>query len=62
MASAPFNILIALEAVRRPMTVAEVAELFGKSESTIYRMAQRGTIPSFMFSGSRLFDPSTVAM
>jgi Helix-turn-helix domain len=36
--------------------------MFGKSRATIYRMAQKRQIPSFMLGGSRMFDPSTLAL
>lgn len=35
--------------------------MFGKSPDTVYRMAQKRQIPSFMFGGSRCFDPSELA-
>lgn len=58
----PFSIIDALAGFKRLMTVDEVAALFGRSESTIYRLAQRKQIPSLIISGSRMFDPATVAM
>jgi len=57
-----FNILLALESVDRLLTVREVAELLGKSSSSIYRMAQKGQIPSLTIGGSRCFDPSVLAL
>jgi excisionase family DNA binding protein len=48
MNPAPYNILIALQAVRGLLSVDQVAELFGKSSATIYRMAQKRQIPSIM--------------
>ena len=60
MNPAPYNILIALQAVRGLLSVDQVAELFGKSSATIYRMAQKRQIPSIMLGGSRMFDPSTL--
>ena len=62
MNPAPYNILIALQAVRGLLSVDQVAELFGKSSATIYRMAQKRQIPSIMLGGSRMFDPSTLAL
>jgi excisionase family DNA binding protein len=44
------------------LSVDQVAELFGKSSATIYRMAQKRQIPSIMLGGSRMFDPSTLAL
>jgi excisionase family DNA binding protein len=58
----PFNILTALYSLTGLLTVEEVAEIFGKSPDTIYRMAQKRQIPSFMFGGSRCFDPSELAL
>lgn len=60
--NAPFNILTALYSLTGLLTVEEVAEIFGKSPDTIYRMAQKRQIPSFMFGGSRCFDPSELAL
>lgn len=57
-----FNILLALEAVHRMLTVREVAELLQKSHFSIYRMAQRRQIPSLMIGGTRYFDPSVLAL
>jgi excisionase family DNA binding protein len=59
--NAPFNILTALYSLTRSLSVEEVAEMFGKSPDTVYRMAQKRQIPSFMFGGSRCFDPSELA-
>lgn len=59
--NAPFNILTALYSLTGLLTVEEVAEMFGKSPYTIYRMAQTRQIPSFMVGGSRCFDPSVLA-
>jgi excisionase family DNA binding protein len=56
--NAPFNILTALYSLTGLLSVEEVAEMFGKSPDTIYRMAQKRQIPNFMFGGSRSFDPS----
>ena len=58
----PFNILTALYSLTGLLSVEEVAEMFGKSPFTIYRMAQERQIPSFMFGGSRCFDPSELAL
>jgi len=59
--NAPFNILTALYSLNGLLSVEEVAEMFGKSPDTVYRMAQKRQIPSFMFGGSRCFDPSELA-
>jgi excisionase family DNA binding protein len=58
----PYNILSALQAVRGLLSVSQVAEMFGKSRATIYRMAQKRQIPSIMLGGSRMFDPSTLVL
>jgi excisionase family DNA binding protein len=60
MSRLPFNIVIELQSVRGLLSVEEVAELLGKSKFTIYRMAQKRQIPSFIVGGSRRFDPSTL--
>jgi excisionase family DNA binding protein len=57
-----FNILCALESADRLLTVRDVAKLLGKSASSIYRMAQKGQIPSLTIGGSRCFDPSVLAL
>jgi excisionase family DNA binding protein len=62
MNPALYNILSALQAVRGLLSVSQVAEMFGKSPATIYRMAQKRQIPSFMLGSSRIFDPSTLAL
>jgi excisionase family DNA binding protein len=59
---APFNILGALESTRGLLNVAEVAELFRKSVSVIYRMAEHGRIPCFRIGGEWRFDPSALAL
>lgn len=43
------------------LKVAEVARLFGVTPQHIYKMAARGTIPSFRVSGSVRFDPDEIA-
>ena len=57
----PFSILNALSSFRRLLTVDEVADLLSISSCTLYRMAQRKQIPSLIISGSRRFDPATIA-
>ena len=58
----PFNILTALYSLTGLLSVAEVAEIFGKSTDAIYNMALKQQIPSFMVGGSRCFDPSQLAL
>jgi excisionase family DNA binding protein len=60
-ASGPYNILLALGAIRRLMTVNEVAELLTNSACTIYRMVRHNEIPHVMIGGSLRFDPSALA-
>jgi excisionase family DNA binding protein len=62
MNSTPFNILIALQGFRGAISVDQVADLLDKSIFTIYRMARKKQIPSLMIGGSRMFDPSTLAL
>ncbi len=57
----PFNIVNALSAFRRLMTIDEVADILEKSKFTIYRMAQKKKIPALLIGGSWRFDPSTIA-
>lgn len=61
-AALPFSVINELAKYRRLLTVVEVADLLGKSACTIYRMAHRKQIPSLIISGSRMFDPATLAM
>ena len=44
------------------LKVAEIAKLLGVTPQHIYKMAARGTIPSFRISGSVRFDPEEVAI
>lgn len=57
-----FNVLRALEAFRRPLTVDEVASLLGESPDTIYRMVRSHQIPCFRPRGEWKFDPSALAL
>jgi excisionase family DNA binding protein len=59
--NSPFNILTALYSLAGLLSVEEVAEMSGKSRDTVFRMAQKRQIPSFMYGGSRCFDPSELA-
>jgi excisionase family DNA binding protein len=58
----PFNILARIRSIMHLMTVGEVAEVLGKSEKTIYRMAAKHQIPNILIGGSRHFDPSTLIL
>lgn len=57
-----FNILLALESARGLLTVHDVAALLRRSSWSVYRMAEKRQIPSLMIGGSRLFDPSVLAL
>ena len=59
---APFNILLALRAVRHLMSAEEVGEIVNKSKFTIYRMARNNQIPHMWLAGSLCFDPSALEM
>ena len=56
-----FNLLNELEAFNRLMDVGDVAKILKKSKCAVYRMAQKGQLPSILVGGSRRFDPSTLA-
>ena len=43
------------------MKVAELCELLGVDDKHIYRMAARGSLPSFHVGGAIRFDPQEVA-
>ncbi len=43
------------------LTAEEVAELLGTSSVQIYRLARRGSLPSFRIASSVRFDPRKVA-
>jgi excisionase family DNA binding protein len=55
------NLIEQLEARRGAMKVAELCELLGVDDKHIYRMAARGSLPSFHVGGSVRFDPQEVA-
>lgn len=57
-----FNILLALEAARGLLSVRDVASLLGRSSWSVYRMAEKRQIPSPLIGGSRVFDPSVLAL
>lgn len=57
-----FNILLALEAARGLLSVRDVAALLGRSSWSVYRMAEKRQIPSLLIGGSRVFDPSVLAL
>lgn len=55
------NIIEKLEARSGAMKVAELCELLGVDDKHIYRMAARGSLPSFHVGGAVRFDPQEVA-
>lgn len=55
------NLIEKLEARSSAMRVAELCELLGVDDKHIYRMAARGSLPSFHVGGAVRFDPQEVA-
>ncbi len=55
------NLIEKLEARSGAMKVAELCELLGVDDKHIYRMAARGSLPSFHVGGAIRFDPQEVA-
>ena len=55
------NLVEKLESRNGAMKVSELCELLGVDDKHIYRMAARGTLPSFRVGGSVRFDPQEVA-
>lgn len=55
------NLIEQLEARNGAMKVAELRELLGVDDKHIYRMAARGSLPSFHVGGAVRFDPQKVA-
>lgn len=57
-----FNIITKLNSYDRTLKVEDVVEVFGLSKTTVYRLSESGQMPSAMFGGSRIYDPSALAM
>jgi predicted DNA-binding transcriptional regulator AlpA len=57
-----FNIITKLNSYDRPLTAADVIDIFGFSKSKVYRISESGQMPSAMLGGSRVYDPSALAM
>lgn len=57
-----FNIITKLNSYDRPLRVEDVVDVFGLSKTTVYRLSESGQMPSAMLGGSRIYDPSTLAM
>ena len=55
------NLIEKLEAHSGAMKVTELCELLGVDDKHIYRMAARGSLPSFRVGGAVRFDPQEVA-
>jgi excisionase family DNA binding protein len=55
------NLIEKLESRGGAMKVAELCELLGVDDKHIYRMAARGSLPSFHVGGAVRFDPQEVA-
>ena len=55
------NIIEKLEARNGAMKVGELCELLGVDDKHIYRMAARGSMPSFRVGNAVRFDPQEVA-
>ena len=57
-----FNIIDRLNSYDRTLDANDVVEVFRVSKSVVYRMSETGQMPSAMVGGSRIYDPSTLAM
>ena len=55
------NLVEKLESRNGAMKVSELCELLGVDDKHIYRMAARGSLPSFRVGGSVRFDPQEIA-
>lgn len=55
------NLIEQLEARSGAMKVAELCDLLGVDDKHVYRMAARGSLPSFHVGGAVRFDPQEVA-
>jgi excisionase family DNA binding protein len=55
------NLIEQLESRSGAMKVSELCELLGVDDKHIYRMAARGSLPSFHVGGAVRFDPQEVA-
>jgi predicted DNA-binding transcriptional regulator AlpA len=56
------NIITKLNSYNRPLKVEDVMDVFGLSKTTDYRLSDSGQMPSAMLGGSRIYDPSALAM
>lgn len=55
------NLIEQLESRSGAMKVSELCELLGVDDKHIYRMAARGSLPSFHVGGAVRLDPQEVA-
>ena len=55
------NLIEKLEAHSGAMKVTELCELLGVDDKHIYRMAARGSLPSYRVGAAVRFDPQEVA-
>ena len=55
------NLIEELEARSGAIKVSDLAALLGVDDKHIYRMAARGSLPSFHVGGAIRFDPQEVA-
>ena len=55
------NLIERLESQTNALRVSELCELLGVDDKHIYRMAARGSLPSFHVGGAVRFDPQEVA-
>jgi excisionase family DNA binding protein len=58
----PWSLVARIESYQGLMTIDDVAEVLGVSDTTVYRMAQRKQIPSLIIGGRRKFDPAALGM
>jgi predicted DNA-binding transcriptional regulator AlpA len=57
-----FNIIAKLNSYDRPLKVKDVVDVFSLSKTTVYRLSESGQMPSAMLGGTRIYDPSALAM
>lgn len=55
------NLIEKIEGHNGAMKVNELCEILGVDDKHIYRMAARGSLPSFRVGGAIRFDPQEVA-
>ena len=55
------NLIEQFESKQSALKVSDLVETLGMDDKTIYRMAARGSIPSFRLGGAIRFDPKEIA-